>query len=125
VSARSAAQDAAPPSRQLRLPDTPFQYANPALPDHFTTFAAARMDNTPADNALTDEGAALGRVLFYDTRLSANGTVSCGSCHLQQHAFADPNPFQQGVRRQADRSSRDDDRRPALLPGGTIPVGRA
>jgi cytochrome c peroxidase len=97
VSSPVAAQDARQPlPRRLRLPDTPFRYANPVLPDHFTTFAAARMDNTPPDNPLTDAGAALGRVLFYDTRLSANGTVSCGSCHLQAHAFADPNRFSKG-----------------------------
>ena len=31
----------------------------------------------------------LGRRLFYDTRLSGNGTFSCGSCHQQAHAFTD------------------------------------
>jgi cytochrome c peroxidase len=31
----------------------------------------------------------LGRYLFYDTRLSGNGTQSCASCHEQEHAFAD------------------------------------
>ena len=96
ASSPSAAQDVPSRSPRLQLPDTPFRYANPALPDHFTTFAAARMDNTPPDNALTDAGAALGRVLFYDTRLSANGTVSCGSCHVQANAFADPNRFSKG-----------------------------
>jgi hypothetical protein len=35
-------------------------------------------------------------VLFYDTRLSANNTTSCGSCHVQAHAFADPKPFSRG-----------------------------
>lgn len=33
--------------------------------------------------------ATLGRVLFYDTRLSVNNAVSCGSCHKQEHGFAD------------------------------------
>lgn len=31
----------------------------------------------------------LGRRLFYDTRLSGNGTFSCASCHQQRHAFTD------------------------------------
>ena len=35
-------------------------------------------------------------MLFYDTRLSANNTTSCASCHLQTHAFADPKPFSKG-----------------------------
>src|SRR5262245_12771916 len=60
--------------RTLRLPDTPDHYADPDLPAHFRTPAARRMDNTPRDNPVTDAGATLGRVLFYDTRLSANNT---------------------------------------------------
>jgi cytochrome c peroxidase len=43
----------------------------------------------PADNPLTEEGVALGRRLFYDTILSGNNTMSCGSCHRQEFAFAD------------------------------------
>jgi cytochrome c peroxidase len=42
-----------------------------------------------ADNALTVEKVELGRHLFYDKRLSANGTQSCASCHKQAHAFAE------------------------------------
>jgi Cytochrome c peroxidase len=34
----------------------------------------------------------LGRRLFYDRRLSANGTQSCGDCHQQSHAFSDGRP---------------------------------
>ena len=45
---------------------------------------------------MTDDGATLGRVFFYDTRLSANNTVSCGSCHVQKNAFAAPNRFSKG-----------------------------
>ena len=35
-------------------------------------------------------------MLFYDTRLSANTTTSCASCHVQAHAFADPKPSSKG-----------------------------
>jgi cytochrome c peroxidase len=42
-----------------------------------------------ADNPLTVEGIALGRLLFYDTRLSGNNKVSCASCHHQGLAFSD------------------------------------
>src|SRR5882757_6458748 len=43
----------------------------------------------PADNAMSADKVELGRYLFYDTRLSANGTQSCASCHEQARAFAD------------------------------------
>jgi cytochrome c peroxidase len=84
------------PARTLHLPDTPHRYADLDLPVHFKG-AAQRFDNTPADNPVTDHGATLGRVLFYDTRLSANNTVSCGTCHVQKSAFVDPNRSSKGV----------------------------
>jgi cytochrome c peroxidase len=83
-------------ARTLHLPETPYRYADLDLPAHFQTPVARRFDNTPADNPVTDSGATLGRVLFYDTRLSANHTVSCGSCHVQKNAFVDPNRFSKG-----------------------------
>jgi cytochrome c peroxidase len=83
-------------ARTLRLPDKPSRYANIDLPAHFKTPQARRFDNTPADNPVTDQGATLGRVLFYDTRLSANNTVSCASCHVQKNAFVDPNRSSKG-----------------------------
>ena len=43
----------------------------------------------PNDNKITNEGAALGRVLFYDKKMSLNNKVSCGSCHIQKFAFSD------------------------------------
>ncbi len=39
------------------------------------------------NNALTKEGVALGRMLFYDGRLSRDGTISCAECHNQAYAF--------------------------------------
>ncbi|WP_323133324.1 MbnH family di-heme enzyme [Marinobacter sp. F3R08] len=43
----------------------------------------------PDDNPMTEEKFQLGRHLFYDSRLSTNGTVSCASCHHQDKAFSD------------------------------------
>jgi cytochrome c peroxidase len=43
----------------------------------------------PADNPMTQAKVALGRYLFYDTRLSGNGTQACATCHLQKLAFTD------------------------------------
>lgn len=40
----------------------------------------------------------LGRQLFFDKRLSVDGTVSCASCHRPDRAFSDPNPVSTGVR---------------------------
>src|SRR4051812_28242453 len=51
----------------------------------------------PADNRLTADRIALGKRLFFDKRLSRTQEVACGSCHLQEHAFADPNQFSVGV----------------------------
>ena len=84
--------------RTLHLPEVPYQYAYADLPRHFKQTTAEEFDNTPADNPVTDAGATLGRVLFYDTRLSAHNTVSCGSCHVQAHAFADPSRFSKGFK---------------------------
>lgn len=41
------------------------------------------------DNPLTSEGIALGKMLFYDTRLSGNNRISCASCHRSELAFSD------------------------------------
>ena len=43
----------------------------------------------PAENPTTVEGVALGRKLFYESLLSGNNTMSCGSCHNQSLAFTD------------------------------------
>lgn len=51
-------------------------------------FGRAR-DNSPIGNPVTDAGATLGRVLFYDQQLSANNHISCASCHVQAFGFAD------------------------------------
>lgn len=77
------------------LPDTPFNYANQDLPSYYTQPNAAlgdvdETDNTPGNNPITDAGATLGRVLFYDKKLSANDTTACASCHIQANGFSDP-----------------------------------
>ncbi len=51
----------------------------------------------PYDNPLTTEGIALGRRLFYETALARDHDLSCGSCHIQQHAFSDPRQYSQGL----------------------------
>lgn len=53
------------------------------MPGHFP--AAPVM----TDNPLTREGVELGRMLFYDSRLSGNNQVSCATCHHPEKAFSD------------------------------------
>lgn len=45
-----------------------------------------------SSNPLTTEGIALGRLLFYDVRLSGNNSISCASCHRPELAFTDAVP---------------------------------
>lgn len=81
----------------LELPNTPFDYAGLNLPAHFMTDIPGQplptsivgTDNSTADNPVTNDGATLGRVLFYDTELSANGQIACASCHKQDKGFSD------------------------------------
>lgn len=77
ICANAAAQDGVLDLTELE------NYANQTIP------AYINRNNTPAGNAITDRGATLGRVLFYDKRLSRNDTISCASCHQQAHAFSD------------------------------------
>ena len=78
------------------LPSRSFDYTTLHLPGHLDKAQLDEADNTPADNPITDQGATLGRVLFYDRQLSRNNTVACGSCHLQQAGFSDPRRVSEG-----------------------------
>lgn len=51
----------------------------------------------PVSNPQTAEGVALGRKLFFDPILSANGTQACADCHRPQNAFSDPRQFSVGI----------------------------
>lgn len=75
-------------SSVLNLPETPYNYSNISFPSHIAEALAAN-DNTPVNNAITDDGATLGRVLFYDKNLSFNKTINCASCHKQEQGFTD------------------------------------
>jgi hypothetical protein len=97
VIAAPAAEPGAP-----TLPATPFIYSDEALPlpDDFRTSSEIRIplwDTQPPDNRTTDAGAALGRVLFHDKRLSITNTLACASCHRREHGFASPERFDRGA----------------------------
>lgn len=87
VGCQKSSTDTPIQSKALNLPDVPLNYADDNFPDHFASVAG--FNNTPSNNPITDDGATLGRVLFYDTKLSLNNTVSCGTCHQQSKAFSD------------------------------------
>lgn len=61
------------------------------LPAHFPEASV------PRDNAMSEEKFQLGRRLFYDGRLSHDESMSCASCHKQDHAFADDVALSVGV----------------------------
>ncbi len=65
-------------------------YAGQTVPAYITKL-------NEGGNPITDAGATLGRVLFYDTSLSTTSTVSCASCHLQSHGFSDSGTVSTGV----------------------------
>ena len=52
----------------------------------------------PADNPQTSEKIALGKKLFFDGRLSVDGTVACSTCHDPARAFTDGRPVSIGVK---------------------------
>lgn len=59
----------------------------------------------PASNPTTRQGVYLGRMLFYETRLSSSKTISCASCHQQKLAFTDGKAFSAGIGRPARRNA--------------------
>lgn len=73
-------------------------YANQTIPNYITRINGA-------NNPITDKGATLGRVLFYDKKLSSNNAFSCASCHQQANAFSDQAVASQGVNGTTGRHS--------------------
>ena len=51
----------------------------------------------PENNPLTPEKVEMGRKLFFEKRLSSDGTVSCATCHDPEHGFTDARPLAIGV----------------------------
>ncbi len=51
----------------------------------------------PADNPMSDEKVELGRMLYFDTRLSKDGTISCATCHDPHQTWAQHTPTSTGI----------------------------
>lgn len=96
VSAPEETPVADTPAERTILPEVADNYATLNLPAHLRVNVIRAQDNTPVTNPVSDVGATLGRVLFYDKRLSANNTVSCASCHQPEKGFSDGRPFSVG-----------------------------
>ena len=68
----------------LKLPATTLNYKLPSKAE-----ANGIVFNDSPTNPISDDAATLGRVLFYDKKLSLNNQVACASCHHQANAFSD------------------------------------
>jgi len=66
-------------------------------PGDFPTPAGLPPLPWPKDNPYSPARAELGKILFFDGRLSANGVVSCAFCHEPGRAFAASTPLSKGV----------------------------
>lgn len=71
------------------LPEIVFNYSNQGLPVHIQKYIDGSTGNFNINNPISDNGATLGRVLFYDKNLSINNLISCASCHKQENGFTD------------------------------------
>lgn len=80
------------------LPEQPYKYTEAMQTNlgRIGVFAQPNIDifpgtfiSNPNNPVVTDAGATLGRVLFYDGQLSLNNSVSCATCHKQELAFSD------------------------------------
>src|SRR5687768_17472989 len=72
-----------------RMSPPPWELENPVVPLPAGPLGT-EIDLAALPDPPTPERVRLGRWLFYDTRLSADNTVACASCHRPQHAFSEP-----------------------------------
>lgn len=78
-------------SRSSEVPELAYNDYFEAEAPHYTISFGLR------NAERSDEKAALGRILFYDNRLSQNESISCASCHHQSLAFSDNTKFSAGL----------------------------
>ena len=72
--------------------------SNGVINESFTVTTEVIAPEAPIrPDLVRDHKAFLGRVLFYDKRLSADNSKSCASCHKQEKAFADDKPLSDGI----------------------------
>jgi cytochrome c peroxidase len=91
VDSKPAAQHAPTPIPEAGPLASPRSLHQVGLP------AVATRAVIPRDNPQTADKVALGEKLFFDARLSADGTVACSTCHDPAHAFIDARPASIGI----------------------------
>lgn len=79
----------------------------------------------PADNPITPAKVELGRQIFFDARLSSDGTVSCATCHNPVMGFTDGRPTSMGTKAQIGGRSAPSVINLAYAPNGVFWDGRA
>ncbi len=85
-------------AEQLNLPAEPLDYEGlNTIAMNLDSGVLGSTVSLTGGASITNEGATLGRVLFYEKQLSIDGTVACASCHRQNNGFADSKPFSDGV----------------------------
>src|SRR5205807_1203773 len=72
--------------------------AQPKSPQQTGVPADATRAAIPSDNPQTSRKIALGQKLFFERRLSADGTVACSNCHDPKQAFTDGRPVSIGIK---------------------------
>ncbi len=78
-------------------PDEPVVFSSEELAK-ILTFAPTPLPPDPTNRVADDARAAeLGQHLFFESRFSANGLVSCATCHLPERAFSDATPLSRGL----------------------------
>lgn len=96
-----------------KLPDDPFTYNEVNFPKHLaqsrdtiidTGYGSGPIDTSTFIN-LNNDVVTLGRVLFYDEKLSALENISCASCHKQELSFTDDVDFSEGISSPTRRNS--------------------
>ncbi len=65
------------------------------LPEHF-----GEQFIIPKDNPMNENAVFLGKMLFFDVRLSADNSISCATCHQPEKAFSDSNKIAIGINQQ-------------------------
>jgi len=78
------------------LPAIPFDY-DIDFPDYVAAAPCPSIDPVAINENISPEGATLGRVLFYDNKLSNFNEIACANCHLQEFSFSGGAQFSQGV----------------------------
>lgn len=94
IASLTAMTACSPPPPSAESPSESAEVDATAIPSPPAGFDAVPV---PEDNPITVEKVALGRQLFFDKRLSADGTRSCYSCHVCEHGLTDGKPVAEGA----------------------------